>query len=346
MYQAANLDQPDRLVDFSVNVNPFGAPAILKERWLDWYQLVEDYPDPYATELRRELSKIEGIEEKYLLIGNGGAELISLVAQLLNGQNVLIIEPAFSEYEQACLAQKCHVDHHILLEGNWSLNTNELLPKIKKYGAIFLCTPNNPTGVVYDRNSIIQLLEEGKRNNCFIIIDEAFFDFSTEHHSYLSFIKEYPNLIILRSLTKMYAIAGLRLGYMAAHSTIIEKLSALKPHWSVNAIAMKAGLECLFQESFVIQTRQHIDKERQRLEAFYKKTGFRVSHSKVNFYLLQDPAFSNATPLFHFLLEKGFVPRHTMNFPGLDGRWLRFAIKRTEHNQLLMEALSEWKNRK
>lgn len=346
VYKAANLKQPETVLDFSVNVNPFGAPAIIKENWMKWFQFIEDYPDPHSAELKKELSIKEKIDENNILIGNGGAELISLVPQLFNGKNVLIIEPAFSEYEQACLAQNCHVEHHILNEGDWSLNTAELLPKVKKYQAIFLCTPNNPTGVVYDREAILQLIEEGKRHQCMIIIDEAFFDFSSENHSYSSFIEQYSNLILLRSLTKMYAIAGLRLGYLIAHPSVIAKLSMLKPHWSVNAIAMKAGMECLKQHKYVQQTRQHIDQERSRLEEFFQKSGFSYSKSKVNFYLLRDPALLEAAPLFLFLLEKGIVPRHTLNFPGLNGRWLRLAIKQTEDNNQLLEALDEWKNRR
>ncbi|MGE8207344.1 threonine-phosphate decarboxylase CobD [Heyndrickxia sp. NPDC080065] len=346
VYGAAKINQPDHLLDFSVNVNPFGAPSVIKEKWMEWYQYIEDYPDPLASQLKKELSTKEGIAENCILIGNGGAEIITLVAQFLKEKRVLIIQPAFSEYEQACLAQKCIVEHHILKEEDWTLEISDLLYKVKQFDAIFLCTPNNPTGVIYDKQSVIELLEEGKRKNCYIIIDEAFYDFSPNNSTYISLLLEYPNLIVLRSLTKMFAIAGLRLGYGAAHPKVIKELSVLKPHWSVNAIAMKAGIECIFQDSYILQTKQHIEAERRRLEVFYKEYAFQMSDSKVNFYLLKDPSLSEAAPLFHFLLKKGIVPRHTMNFPGLDGRWLRFAIKRAEENNRLMEALVEWKNRK
>lgn len=343
VYRSARIEKPDRVIDFSVNVNPFGAPTIIRERWQSWFSYVEDYPDPLASELKQKLSILNDIQEDCLLIGNGGAELITLVAQFLRGKRILIIQPSFSEYEQACFAQNCCVEHHVLQEGNWALGLNELLPKVKLFDGIFLCTPNNPTGVVYDRQAVMELVQEGKREGCYIIIDEAFYDFTTDNHSYINLIKQYPNLIILRSLTKMFAIAGLRLGYGAANPSVMEKLAALKPHWSVNAIAMKAGLECILQDSYIQHTKQHIADERKRLELVYQSNGFQMSKSEVNFYLLKDPQLEDAAPLFHFLLKKGIVPRHTMNFPGLNGRWLRFAVKKKKENNLLMEALLEWK---
>lgn len=344
VYQAIKLPTPQQLIDFSVNVNPFGSPPILREKWHEWFPLLEDYPDPHASILKREISIKEGIGEEYLLIGNGGAEIIALVAQLFQGKRILIIQPAFSEYEQACLAQKCIVEHHVLEEGIWNLRMEELLPKVKHYDAIFLCTPNNPTGVVYDRQSIIELVEEGYRSQCSIIIDEAFYDFTVDSETYISLVKQYPNLIVLRSLTKMFAIAGLRLGFGVAQPQVIQQLAALKPHWSVNAIAIKAGLECISQDSYIRHTKQLIHVERNRLKDFYKENGFCMSVSAVNFYIIKDPALKEAAPLYEYLLKKGLVPRHTMNFPGLDGRWLRFAIRKQNENNQLMEALSEWKN--
>jgi threonine-phosphate decarboxylase len=156
-------------------------------------------------------------------------------------------------------------------------------------------------------------------------------------------IKDYKNLILLRSLTKMFSIPGLRLGYVIANCEIIAKLSDYQPHWSVNSVALAIGNLCIEEDKYIENTVQFITSERKALVTFYEENGFEVSPSKVNFYLLRDSQLIDQYPLFQWLLQKGIVPRHTFNFPGLDGRWLRFAIRTSAENRKLMEAVQEWR---
>ena len=141
----------------------------------------------------------------------------------------------------------------------------------------------------------------------------------------------------------MFAIPGIRLGYIMANCETIAKLASYQPHWSVNSVALAIGNLCLEEVSFIENTVQFITTEREKLFSFYEKHGFEVSLSKVNFYLVRDPGQNDQYPLFAFLLEKGIVPRHTFNFPGLEGRWLRFAIRTSEENRKLMEAMQKWR---
>ena len=131
----------------------------------------------------------------------------------------------------------------------------------------------------------------------------------------------------------MFAIPGLRLGYVIANRENIAKLSDYQPHWSVNSVALKIGELCIEEEKYIENTVQFITSERKALVIFYEKNGFEVSPSKVNFYLLRDLQFVDQYPLFQLLLQKGIVPRHTFNFPGLEGRWLRFAIRTSAENE-------------
>ncbi|RFU67946.1 threonine-phosphate decarboxylase CobD [Bacillus sp. V59.32b] len=344
LYQSLQITKPEHVVDFSANINPIGPPPELKKKWPQLFELVKDYPDPNASALINRISMKEKLPKDTILMGNGGAELISLVARLLSGKNVLIIEPAFSEYEQACESSGCRLSYHILEEGNWELRLERLLPLIKNADAVFICTPNNPTGISFEQHSVLKLLEECQKHDCFLIIDEAFHDFLEDGFTYASWIAEYPNLLILRSLTKMYAIPGLRLGYLLANPDIIGEIKNFRPHWSVNSLALMAGEISLMDENHIENTKQLVSLQSKKLKHFYENNGFIVSDSSVNFYLVRDSYASNMLPLFQFLLRNGIVPRHTFNFPGLEGRWLRFAVKNECDNQRLMEVLTQWRN--
>jgi threonine-phosphate decarboxylase len=342
LYKAVGLEQPDEMIDFSANINPFGPPSKLKEQWGDLLHGIEKYPDPQTTLLKKKLAGREGIEENQILIGNGGAEIISLIGRLLTGKRVMIVEPAFSEYEQACKVNSCEISYFQLSQ-DWKVDIELLAKKLWNVDALFFCNPNNPTGLYFHKQITENLLTLCKEHNCYLIVDEAFYDFVPEYESLVPYLKSYPNLILLRSMTKIYAIPGLRLGYVMASAEIIERLSNYQPHWSVNSIAMKVGELCLEEDEYVQHTVQFIESQREYLYEFYRKNQFEVSNSKVNFYLLRDSSFIDQYPLFQFLLKNGIVPRHTFNFPGLKGRWLRFAVRTSQENQRLMEVMLKWR---
>ncbi|GLB60949.1 threonine-phosphate decarboxylase CobD [Cytobacillus sp. NCCP-133] len=343
LYEAMNKEMPAERVDFSANINPLGPPQELKVRWNNLFEYITDYPDPHASHLKHILAAREGIKETQILVGNGGAELITLIGRMLAGKKVLIIQPAFSEYEEACRVNGCMVAYHQLDPETWELDMEALSLKLREADALFFCNPNNPTGVFYPSAIVKELIERCRVYNCMLVMDEAFYDFVEEYQSIIPIINSHLHVMVLRSMTKMFSIPGLRLGYLLANESLIESVSTLKPHWSVNALALKAGEWCLESEKHVQLTKKLIKQERERLAHFYRKLEFAVSPSSVNFYLLKDTKIDNQLPLFQFLLEKGIIPRHTMNFPGLEGEWLRFAIKGPNDNEKLMEAIKEWR---
>lgn len=342
LYEAAGLPLPDSLLDFSANINPLGPPAVLQKRWGDLFQGIGTYPDPHTALLKKKIAKREGIEPEQILIGNGGAEIISLIGRRLAGKKVMIVEPAFSEYEKACLVNNCDVSYYKLSDG-WEIHLDDLIEKLQGMDAVFLCNPNNPTGIYYKTNIILPLLEVCKRRNCLLIIDEAFYDFVADYESLVPYVIDFPQLILMRSLTKIFAIPGLRLGYLLADKAFVERLSDLQPHWSVNSVAIQAGEWCLEDESHIAETIDFIQSERNLLFEFYQEHHFEVSCTAINFYLLRDCGLTDQYPLFEFLLKQGIVPRHTFNFPCLNGRWLRFAIRTSDENRKLMEAMKAWR---
>lgn len=343
LYKAMGIPFPEKYLDFSANINPLGPPEGLKKNWNDFYNKITVYPDPYAIQLKEQIAQKEQISPDSLLIGNGGAELITLAARFLAGKKILLVQPAFTEYEQACKINHCEFMYHQLAAPDFELDVDVLLPKLKQADAIFFCNPNNPTGIQYAASTLLMLLEECEKHHCWFILDEAFYDFLEDYQSFMPYINRFSQFIIIRSMTKMFAIPGIRLGYLAAQPAIVAKLQTYQSHWSTNAIALAAGELFLKEEAFIQQTQTYISNERNSLFAQYKQQEFAFSASKVNFYLLRDLYLNDQDALFVYLLKKGFVPRHTFNFPGLAGEWLRFAIKSSGENHQLMEVLSEWR---
>lgn len=344
LYDALKIEMPLYCIDFSANINPLGPPSSLEKHWSSFYSSITHYPDPHALQLTKLLATKEGVPESSILIGNGGAEIITLVGRLLAGKKVLIIQPAFAEYAEACHAAGCEVSFFQLQEPDWELNLDQLRPLLKEHDAIFLCTPNNPTGVSFPKKVVHELVIECKKENCIVVIDEAFYDFTDDAFTFASLVEVHEHVIILRSLTKIFAIPGLRLGYLLAAAPLVQQMKSYKPHWSVNAVALAAGKLCIADKAYIEQTRVYIKEQKQRLNAFFEEYGFEVSNSSINFYLLKDPGAEDASVLLSFLLKKGVIPRHTYNFPGLDGRWLRFAVKSAADNIELMEALRQWRD--
>lgn len=342
IYEAMNLPKPNTWIDLSANINPLGPPKSILEKWLHFYESIGEYPDPFANALKEQIAQQAGVAKESILVGNGGAELIMLLGRMIAQKNVLIVQPTFSEYEKACQANGCHVFYHYLDE-KWSLNLQGLIEKLDGVAAVFLCNPNNPTGVCFSLAEIQFLAEACTRKGIYLIIDEAFYDFWKDYEPLTPLQRTCENIILIRSMTKMYAIPGLRLGYLIASEEVVGQIAQYQPHWSVNVLAMLAGQECLKDEEFINQTIDYIEKERAKLSLFFTQEGFEMSPSKVNFYLLRDPELESQLPLFEFLLRHGIVPRHTMNFPGLGGEWLRFAIKSKTENDQLLQVLEEWR---
>lgn len=343
LYKSLKMEQPENVVDFSVNINPLGAPGVLQEKWSDWFTAINDYPDPHAKTLVEQLAVQENIPVTHLLAGNGAAEIITLIARYLAGSKVVVVHPAFSEYETACKKEGCEVVQAILSAPGWELELTKIEAELKEAKAVFLCSPNNPTGVHYQRETVERLIAACQRADTLCIIDEAFYDFLPEPVTLIEKVLYEEHVLIIRSLTKMYSIAGLRLGVLAGNPVLLQEVSKTKPHWSVNALAIKAGVACLQDENHALETRRFIEAERKSLFRKLKELGFEYSPSQLNFYLLRDPALPVQEKLFYHLLKLGLVLRHTENFPGIEGKWLRVAVKQSSDNKKLLEALTVWK---
>lgn len=342
LYKAAQINQPERVIDFSVNVNPSGPPPWLQDNWLSFMEGVSDYPDPDGTQARRAISERYGVPVDHLMLGNGAAELIHFLGRYAAGKRVAIVTPAFSEYEDTCRAYSCPVSYVTVDEEEWVLPVNKAAEQAKNAALLFLCSPNNPVGLSFAKQDVIDLLEKTASSGVIVVIDEAFYDFAGDE-TMIHELSRFSHLAVLHSMTKMYAVAGIRIGFLAASPDLIAQLLPFRPHWNVNAIALQTAERIAADWDYAEQTRQWISVERRRLKELLEGIGFQVLPSHVNFYLLRDQALDRQQPLLRFLLERGIVVRHTENFHGLNGRWLRVAVRTPAENDELLRRLKEWK---
>ncbi|RAK22213.1 L-threonine O-3-phosphate decarboxylase [Anoxybacillus vitaminiphilus] len=343
LYKSLRLEQPERSVDFSVNTNPYQLQLEQIPSQEEFYQWMLEYPDPDSSELTNHLAKIEKVSKEQILIGNGASQCIYLLAQLFSGKRAGMIEPTFSEYRAACIANGCKVSAiYTTEECGWKCDLHEIENDLKDIDILFLCQPNNPTGTALSQEELYHVLQIAENAGTYVIIDEAFYHFWLDGFSAVQWLQQFPHVIVLRSLTKMYHLAGVRVGYVVADEHIIQQLKAIQPPWSVNRVAQQFSLRLLQMTSFVEKTKQKIAEERERVTKILQNAGYYVSPSVVNFYLLRKPG-QQTEQLMHDMLKAGFVPRHTYNFYGLEGKYLRLAVRTKDENERLLHFLVRWK---
>lgn len=341
LYAQLDMKQPDTLIDFSENTNPYGIPSFLTEDCEKYQTLIGVYPEPHSETLVQVLAKKHQVKKEHVLVGNGATECIYLLAHSFSRKKVLIVEPTFTEYKKALEQYDCQVDAFVLREEEeFQCAFDKLAKRAQDYDAVFICNPNNPTGVLYESDSFITFILKMNEQKKYVVIDEAFIDFVQNGTSMISYCRSFDYLIILRSLTKIFHLAGVRIGYLvSANPQTIAHIKQWQQPWSVNALAQQLALRCVDQSSFIHQIQEYIAQERVKMTAFLTTYHFPFIPSETNFLLIKAPLGQSTESLFYFLLKEGIVPRHTYNFETLQGEYLRIAIKRPKENERLKNAL-------
>jgi len=343
----------DKIIDFSANINPLGISKRVIKDIVHNLKYLPDYPDPDAKELRLEIARHHTISAESIICGNGSTELIYLIVRALKPKNVLIPAPTFSEYERACKSYGTRIIHYGLKrENNFDINTDEFIGVMNgdknseltipnsplHTDMVFLCNPNNPTGRLIQKKDVMRIAHAAKALKSYLVVDEAFIDFVSDA-SVIQEVEKNPYLIVIRSMTKFYALAGLRLGYGIFPLKIIDLIKQYKEPWTVNTLAQKAGVAVLNDTAYKKQTLKLIKKEKQFLEKKFKQLGINFVDSYANFYLLSLP---NAESMYKELKKKGILVRLCSDFKGLDKTYIRVAVKSRKYNILLMKELSQW----
>ncbi|ATJ82048.1 threonine-phosphate decarboxylase CobD [Halomonas beimenensis] len=331
------------VTDFSANLNPLGPPA-----WLgDWLAgagpRLARYPDPDDDRARRAIADHEDLAPERVLVTNGGIEAIHLAAALHAGGRALVIEPTFGEYALACRHHGLAVTTLALRGEAFALEVDAAARALAGVDVAFLCRPNNPTGTLVPREAVARLLARADETGTTLVVDEAFADFTEGDERLNALLAESPNLLLLRSLTKRHDVPGLRLGYLLGAPETVRRLAARQMAWSVNALALELVAPLLADHDYLARTRAWLSSVRDVPEAV-RSLGFTVPATQANFFLLRGGRdAAEAEALFAFLLRRGLLARHTHGFPGLDGAWLRLALREPADNARLLDALAAWR---
>lgn len=333
--------RPDQLLDFSANINPLGLSPRVAEAIRVALPSVPHYPEPTASALGEALAAYHGLSPDQVLPANGSTELIYLLARALAPRRALILHPAFSEYEAALELVGARLGHELLDESHGFLpDLPTLLPRLADPDLVILANPNNPAGSLIPKPTLLTLVAAAEAAGAVIVVDEAFIDF-VEEASLKKEIEQFPHLLLLRSLTKCFALPGLRVGYALAGSQLLARLARWMAPWRVNALAEAAGIAALADREYQETTRLLVPRWREDFQARLQKFGqLRVFPGAANYLLVRilDPGLS-APVLTARLLKERIAIRDCASFRGLGADFVRLAVRRPEENALLSDAL-------
>jgi threonine-phosphate decarboxylase len=344
----------DEIIDFSISTNPFGAPETALESIRGHLNLVKHYPDPDPEWLLEALAECAGVKSKNVILGNGSTELIYLFNEVFleDGYEAVIPVPSFSEYKAAierfggnmtflrCDASK-----------GFQLNVKELENSISnKTRIIFLCNPNSPTGVLYKKEDLLRIIKVAEENNVLVFLDEDYIDFvdDNKRYSLAEYVNQYNNLFVLRSLTKFFGLAGLRIGYGIGSPELVNALKNVQMPWSINSSAMFATEAAINDNEFIKKSRILVSESRKEMQDVLNAVPcLKVHPSETNFLLIEiTQGDISSTQIKEGLAKKGFLVRDCKDFDGLSNRFFRVTVRKPEENKKLIAQIKLLINQK
>jgi histidinol-phosphate aminotransferase len=323
-------DKVEEVIDFSVNLNPYGPPDFVFTAIKEAMTEIKRYPDAESQELREKISKKFECTEGRILVGAGVSELIQLVALTFVKDRVLMPKHTYGEYEVAAKMMGGRIKR-IEMPG-LRIYPELIVEEMKPNDVVFLCNPNNPTGQYLGKEETELILEEAERVDALLVIDEAYVDFV--RNDFPSHVFSTQNLVILRSMTKSYAIPGIRLGYAISSEENIREMRKVKAPWSVSVFAQKIGIKAMGDDLFLNKTREKIERSKEEIENKFRELDIPL-HSDANFYIMD---VGKAKEAKRVLLKHGFLVRDCTSF-GLPSH-IRFSVRKEEENERLIDALN------
>lgn len=332
----------DTLLDFSANINPLGMPESLKQAVIENLACAERYPDVEYQQLHQALAAHHGVPASWILAGNGETESIFTLVHGLKPRRAMVVAPGFAEYRRALETIDCQIETYALREEDgWQLTERILSSLTTELDCLFLCTPNNPTGLLPERALLDAIAARCRTLGIALILDEAFIDFIADEPGFIADLKHNLHVWVLRSLTKFYAIPGLRLGYVLnGDEGAVARLRKHQMPWSINAFAALAGERVLNDHDYQQATLRWLAREGQRLyQALGEIDGLTVYPGRANYLFLRCERAD--IELQYALLQQRVLIRSCANYPGLDGRYFRVAVRSEAENQRLLAALRQ-----
>ena len=325
-------------LDFSVNVNPLGIPKGVEDAMHQAVVLCQQYPDIRALELKEAVAKQLAVPKEYLLFGNGASEVFMGIMHTIKPRKVLIPIPSFYGYQYVTEAVESEIKYLFLEKENSFFPGEKLLEALTEgIDILFLANPNNPTGKLLERDYLREVLAICREKGIYVVLDECFISFCEGDVSFASEIEEYPKLLLVQAFTKLYAIPGVRLGFLvSSNKGLIQKIARQLPEWNLSVFAQEAGIACVKEKAFVEQTVEYVQKERAFFTEQLQKMGLEVFAGEGNFILIY-----TQVPLYELLLERGILIRDCQNFKGLSKGYYRIAVKSREDNKILLREIGE-----
>lgn len=323
-------------LDFSANINPLGSPD-LEEVILKELKSLGHYPDNSYAEFKQACADFIGVYPQNIVPGNGSSELIRLFAEaaLEDGDLALIPQPTFGEYEAQARLSGGRIKKIPLEENGMPILSGGDLQEAK---ALFLCNPNNPTGVLLSRDKALEVARRCEEAKVFLLLDEAFIELSDPDQSLAVAAPDMEYLFVMRSMTKSFGVPGLRLGFGVTNSTMAGIMDCARIPWSISSIASRAGVYLLKHSGYLKESRDLIQIEKAWLTNALSGLGFKPKDSSVNFILVDiSPTGMSSIELARQIMKEGILIRDCTSF-GLQG-YIRVAVRGREENGKLIDAL-------
>ncbi len=329
-------------LDFSANINPLGLAPAVAEAIRTGISEIVNYPEPDAGALNQEVAAYLDADPRMVACGNGASELIYLLVRLLEPKRVVIPQPTFSEYQLAAETVKAEILSVPLSRQNgfrWNIGalTNVLLPG----DALFLCNPNNPVGNLLSLQELMKIIQQGEEAGAFVVVDESFRDFVRDMPSVIPYVQQSNNLIVVYSLTKFFALPGLRLGCVVAPTQVIGRLNSIRDPWGVNVLAQIAGRVAVRQRDYINRSRELIAREKEWLFARLNSIpGIKPFFPRANYIFIDIRETGlTSTALRRLLIEEGIIVRDCETYPTLNSGYIRVAVRKRGENERLAETL-------
>ncbi len=335
----------EEIIDMSSNLNPLGPPEKIHTIISDRMSAIHSLPEPDAASMRRGFAQYHGIDPKAVIAGNGTTWFIYTIPQALKAKRVVIAGPTYSDYQDTCTMH--HIEYEYCLatkEENFKPDIDRISSLAESANLVFICNPNNPTGVLIPREEIEYLIHKHK-NTCFVV-DESYLPFVENAHE-ISFVSQVhnSNLVVLSSMSKIFRIPGLRTGFLSGDSALVNKVMAYYQPWSVNSLAQEVIKDIFANpktiEPFFEQTRTYIKEEIQVFKKVLKGIpGIQIFDAPTYFVLAELEHYTAPEFCKEIGLDKILI-RDCSNFYGLSNKFVRFSLKTREINLALAQSIKK-----
>jgi threonine-phosphate decarboxylase len=342
----------EEVLEFSGPINFMGPPPKAVEAVKEHARLIKFYPDPNPVKFKETIADYagHGVRAENVLLGNGSIELIYMITEVLPQSFKAVIPiPSFSEYEKAALRVGGKVTF-VQLPADFSIeNTKIKAVTTDDTKIMYLCNPHSPSGKLYSKESVMDLVDFCHKKNIIFSIDENYIEFAKEgeQNTVAGMVQEYENLFVIRSVTKFYGMAGLRFGYALAASTLIDKLETRRQPWSINGLACQVTMAAFSDKKFIDDTKKIISKNREQVvEELSQIDGLQVYPSTTNFLLIKITNRKlTSTALKEQLAKEQILIRDCCTFMGMDDSYIRITIRSVKDNKILVEKIKQILNK-